>query len=332
MDWFEQLTGFEEESPDQVRSNLILRDRILTSKANGRSFEVGKFELVSLESLRDDSLLSSDGEVKIKISEVIGDVQEYHLMPENHQAVFQAASQFNLLEMVHPEVTPEMGIGRYEYDLTQGPACAIACGAGTIFRNYFVELDGQQGQTANCQIDCLSAIGHYFNNEEEQLWQMKNGYALVNQSGLEKITAHINSLSAEEYEYLKGLLMIGIQNETEVTLTQTGQKVSQIYCSALPVAYSMVPPQYWRTFGMLILEATYEATLWAALRNKRKTANNRLFLTLVGGGAFGNEQEWLYTAILKNIKQFMSCDLDIRFISYGASNSLVRQLLNDWRG
>ena len=331
MDWFKQLTGFEEENPSQVRSNLILRDGTLTSKANGHSFEIGNFELISLESLRDDSLLSSSGEVNLKISEVIGDVQEYHLMPENHQAVFQAASQFNLLEMVHPEVTPEMGIGRYGYDLTQGPACAIACGAGTIFRNYFVELDGQRGQTADRQIDCLSAIGRYFNNEEEQLWQMKNGYALANQAGLERMTAHIDSLSTREYEYLKGLLKIGIQNETEVTLTKTGQKVSQIYCSALPVAYSMVPPQYWRAFAMLILEATYEATFWVALRNKRKTANNRLFLTLVGGGAFGNEQEWLHATILKNIRKFIGCGLDVRFISYGASSSLVRQLLNDWR-
>ncbi|MCK5683507.1 hypothetical protein KAJ27_05280 [bacterium] len=51
--------------------------------------------------------------------------------------MFQVASQFNLLEMVSPGVTPEEGVGRYEHDHTQGPACAIACGVGTIYRNYF---------------------------------------------------------------------------------------------------------------------------------------------------------------------------------------------------
>ncbi len=52
--------------------------------------------------------------------------------------MFQVASQFNLLEMISPNVTPDDGIGIYENDPTQGPACAIACGAGTIYRNYLV--------------------------------------------------------------------------------------------------------------------------------------------------------------------------------------------------
>jgi len=30
------------------------------------------------------------------------------------------------------------GVTRYQHDHTQGPACAIACGAATIYRNYFV--------------------------------------------------------------------------------------------------------------------------------------------------------------------------------------------------
>ena len=46
-------------------------------------------------------------------------------------------------EMVSPSVSPEDGIDRYEGDHTQGPACAIACGAGTIYRNYLVPVDVQ---------------------------------------------------------------------------------------------------------------------------------------------------------------------------------------------
>jgi len=38
--------------------------------------------------------------------------------------------------------------------------------------------------------------------------------------------------------------------------------VSQVFCSALPVAYSDVPPIHWRAFATLVLEAAYEATMW----------------------------------------------------------------------
>lgn len=47
-------------------------------------------------------------------------------------SLFQVASQFNVLEMVSPDVGPEAGVTIYENDHTQGPACAIACPAGTV--------------------------------------------------------------------------------------------------------------------------------------------------------------------------------------------------------
>ena len=37
-------------------------------------------------------------------------------------------------------MTPEDGVTRYKDDPTQGPACAIAAGAATIYRNYFVPI------------------------------------------------------------------------------------------------------------------------------------------------------------------------------------------------
>jgi hypothetical protein len=46
------------------------------------------------------------------------------------RSVFQAASQFNCLEFPGPECKPEDGVTAYFCDRTQGPACALACGAG----------------------------------------------------------------------------------------------------------------------------------------------------------------------------------------------------------
>jgi len=37
--------------------------------------------------------------------------------------------------------------------------CAVAAGAGTIFRNYFAPVDGLPGQREDRQIDCLREIG-----------------------------------------------------------------------------------------------------------------------------------------------------------------------------
>jgi hypothetical protein len=54
--------------------------------------------------------------------------------------VVQAASQFNFLEFPSPGCLPEEGISNYANDHTQGPACAVACAAGTAYRNYLVPL------------------------------------------------------------------------------------------------------------------------------------------------------------------------------------------------
>src|ERR1700741_4888897 len=114
---------------------------------------------------------------RLKVTVVQGDVRRMPLSPANAGALFQVASQFNLLEMVSPDVTPEHGVTRYQYDRTQGPACAIACGAATIYRNYFAPIDGQEGQTATRQFDGLRevgrALGHAMGRDVSSLWEMK---------------------------------------------------------------------------------------------------------------------------------------------------------------
>jgi hypothetical protein len=63
----------------------------------------------------------------------------------------------------------------------------------------------------------------------------------------------------------RGRLSIGFHRDIEVTLptAKPGARVSQAFCSELPVAYSPVPARERRAFATLILEAAYEATLLA---------------------------------------------------------------------
>ena len=164
--------------------------------------------------------------------------------------------------MVAPHITPEQGVARYENDLTQGPACAIACGAGTIYRNYFVTIDKHTGQTADKQIDCLADFAKALPLTETPLWEMKNGYALANLAGLQFIKNYINSLNAANYEALKGTLRIGLQWNTEVTISPQKQLVSQAYCSALPVAYSFIDGHYWIVFIQTGKRANHLCSFW----------------------------------------------------------------------
>ena len=330
--YFEKLTGFTEENHQQVQQNIIINDGIMTSLVNGKSYGCGNLEVPSLAELRERSKVLYSDNTQLQLTEVIGDVQDFYNDEANAGAMFQVASQFNLLEMLGPNRTPEEGVDIYEYDATQGPASAIACAAATIYRNYFVNVNGEIGQTSNNQIDCLQDIGYALENEKLLLWQMRNGYALANDEGLRNINRKLSAYSAVQFDFLKSKLRIGVQWDTEVTLNDRKDKVNQVFCSALPVAYSDVSSDLWEPFARLVLEAIYEATFRAALINYEspdgnRKGNNKLFLTLVGGGAFGNRMEWITDAIGKSLNLFRNTPLDVRIVSYGSSRREVRELI-----
>jgi len=325
--WFELLTGFLEESPQQVRDNISVDGTQMTSNINGAAFICGELETPTLSELRKRVDLCCSLSGRISVREVVANVQQLHTDEDNSGALFQVASQFNLLEMVSPHVTPEHGVGIYEHDPTQGPACAIAAGAGTIYRNYFVTVDGEIGQTADNQIDCLADIGAALGNSNGELWEMTNGYAMPSEASLKQISTRLQTATESELDRLRQLLRIGTQWNTQVTLSGSRHLVSQAYCSALPVAYSHLSKILWADFAILVLEASYEATLCAAIINARRSGNNKVFLTLLGGGAFGNENAWIFRAIERALEQYREYSLDVKIVSYGGSNPYVQKLL-----
>src|SRR5262245_36421421 len=102
--WFETLTGFSEQSPQQVRSNITVDGNTLKSQVNGKGWVCGALETPSLADLR--ARLPSRGQTggTLSVREVVADVQQLHTDAANAGALFQVASQFNLLEMVSPNV------------------------------------------------------------------------------------------------------------------------------------------------------------------------------------------------------------------------------------
>ncbi len=73
--------------------------------------------------------------------------------------------------------------------------------------------------------------------------------------------------------------------------------------------YARVPSAHWKPFASLVLEAAYEATMWAAVLNKQRGASNVVLLTLLGGGAFGNEAEWINAAVRRALAMMSSSGL-----------------------
>jgi len=330
MTWFESLVGFPESRPDQVRKNLSVNGETMVSHTNGRELICGRLETPSLAELRERVKTTAHRRGRTTVREVVANVRDLHATVSNAGSLFQVASQFNLLEMVSPSVTPERGVGIYENDFTQGPACAIAAGAGTIYRNYFAPTNGQTGQSRDNQIDCLRDLGAELGNHDGQLWKMSNGYALASRSGLKEISARIQASDDRQLDEFREKLQIGVHWNTQVTLEGASHLVSQAYCSALPVAYSAHRGELWQEFAKLVLEASYEATLCAALLNSQNKGGRQVFLTLLGGGAFGNKTEWIIDSMRRALKLHAESGLEVVIVSYGMSDQHVRELVKEF--
>jgi hypothetical protein len=324
--WFETLTGFEETDGAGVIARIREDGPFLESIANGRRMRRGDFSVVTLTELRhrrdDGTPITHVGETTI--SEVIADVRELHADPSAAGATFQVASQFNMLEMISPDVTPEAGVDLYELDATQGPACAIACGAGTIHRNYFVPFDaGDQlvrGQTADRQLDGFADLAAAL----ELAVTMRNGYAFLTSDQLELAGEKLNGLSEPQRDELAGRLGVGVQADSEVTWRDAGHNVTQVFCSALPIAYAGGRLRQWEPLARLVLDAAYEATFAVAVRSAARTGNRTLYLTLLGAGAFGNPVAWVVEALQRSLRLHRAAGLDVRVVSYRRPQQALR--------
>lgn len=321
MDWFQRLTGFAESDYDSTREQLRVEGAYLRSLVNDRSIGIGELQTPSLSELRQRFLRSQDRQAPLRLRHVTGEAGSLHTASENAGALFQVASQFNLLEMVDWRVTPEQGVTGYENDWTQGPACAVAAGGATIYRNYFVPVGGGRGQTATRQLNMLEDLGAELAGRlgcrVSDLYEMRNGYALGREDGLRKIAAHLASCSSQDLDLLRGRLRIGLHLDVEVTSVSSvpGHRVAQPFCSALPIAYGDPDPQDWEPFARLVLQATYEATLLSAVLNLDRGGSPTVFLTRVGGGVFGNDAVWIDDAIDRAFDRVRHPDLDVRMVS-----------------
>lgn len=330
MNWFERLTGFAEDGYASTQGRLRVEGNELVSTVNGKRYGIGELTLPTLAELR--ARVNPARGQRSSVAGLIGDARALHRDFEG--ALFQVASQFNVLEMVSPHVTPERGVTGYAGDPTQGPACALAAGAATIYRNYFVEFPDGVGQTADRQIDNLAGLGAALSAltglPVADLWEMQNGYALATSTGLAAIGEVLRPADEGVLDALRGHLAIGLHRDVEVTDAGDGRRVSQAFCSALPLGYSQLPSRQWEPFARLVLEATYEATLLAAAEQAAAGGSNTVLLTRVGGGVFGNELPWIDAAIERALGVVADAGLDVRIVGHRDLDAGVRGIVKRW--
>jgi hypothetical protein len=286
--------GFKEKNFFDTRKLLNYDGRILTSLVNNKKYDTGKFYLFN----RYKFVRSNNGKTIVRI--IKDDVKRLHILEENYGACFQVASQFNCLEMMNEYVTKFDGVGIYERDHTQGPACSISCGPATIARNYFYDIN-------------------LLDEFPKNLWKMKNGYCFPY-----KNKKHLlNELD------LCNLINIGIQENTQVTTTEN-QFVNQIFCSALPMGYLSYDygnDKDIEDFAKALLEVQYDLTLKYAMMTKKK----KVYLTLLGGGVFGNDIEWIVEAIKKAIDNVLGKELEIIIVCYDNIPKLLIDLVEEYK-
>jgi hypothetical protein len=160
---------------------------------------------------------------------------------------------------------------------------------------------------------------------------MANGYALPTEEGLQAIAAYLGQADEGTLDHLRGLLRLGLVTDAEVTdVPSPGPLVSQIFCSAMPVSYSQVKGDVWAPLARLVLEAAYEATLLAGLLSASRGGSNRILLTRLGGGAFGNRSEWIDDAMLRALKLCAKHDLNVVVVSYSEPEPGLVSLVDEF--
>jgi hypothetical protein len=97
------------------------------------------------------------------------------------------------------------------------------------------------------------------------------------------------------------------------------------------VAYNRVrQTRHWERFARPVLDAAYEATLQAAAEHRHATGRATVYLTQLGGGAFGNEPAWILDAMRRALRLTRDDGLDVRLVSYGAPDAALLRLAREF--
>lgn len=64
------------------------------------------------------------------------------------------------------------------------------------------------------------------------------------------------------------------------------------------------------------------------MANAAQTGNRVAYLTLLGGGVFGNRDHWIADAIERAFQKHIDHELDIRIVAYDQSKPAIAELVS----
>lgn len=325
--WINDLFGFKE-TVDSVMKNIELEKKAdgvwLKSKINGNSFNSGFFSLNSISSY-DHLIPRGNGklhiicgnEMKSRRLELV-DIQTAQSFPEFEGATFQIASNFNCLEFGSDICTAAMGVSVYGVDATQGPAGAVSCGQGAIYRNYFTDVNpGYIGQIDK-EINLLSRTPIH----------LRHGKAIIDEKECERLRNlnfdwdNLDNIQIGVHSHLHAI-MSRSNKKWHLKINEKPQYINQIFTAALAYNSYTVMNQFTLDIGSKILRADYCASILAGWDNSLKwpdyPGSNKLFLTLVGGGFFRNPISMVAEAIKFNKQKIIDSGLDVYLMCFNKS-------------
>ncbi len=289
---------------EQNQSKFIL--------SSGKTLEIGSFSTPTLSESEAELRTLIGGCIfpnkTVSGENIIGDIEELHMLHISSGGVIMSASQFNTLEHVNPVWGPIMGAKPYR---GMEPNCAMSAVAGFAYRNFCVRFkDGivssepyyQIGQTNDNQINCFITVQKLIIEKAKELriespdrktsrsiyssetipdgdfFVFNNGHIESTKGNLEALNTLLERGGNNFKQQLKNALRVGIHRDTEITLRNDKKLVTQVYASAIDINYSDLGydvtederKQLWEPLAKIVLEGAYEHTLLEGLKNNAK--------------------------------------------------------------
>jgi hypothetical protein len=291
---------------------------------NNRSFNAGRFALRNRPSF---SGLTPINNRKGVFNMICGngmrgeeifltDVLKAQSYDEFDGATFLAASNFNCLEFLSEGQSASMGVTGYYCDVTQGPYCALGCGAAAVYRNYFIP--GPNGARGQIEVDVKllaeTPLGKF----------VLNGYPVLRRSDVPEFDSFDWTDLSKFY--------VGVHENCEVTMRRDGRDfqeappgriVHHVYAAALDFAEHVPADDKMMNIGKQLLIAEYRATVLAAwelaLKYPGRKGSNKLLLTFLGGGVFGNPCSMICEAITAAKDVIVESGLEVYMMCFSSA-------------
>lgn len=265
------------------------------------------------------------------------DIGALQASPENKHAVFQIASRFHCLEggceNRYNQFISGNAMGIIGSHAVQGEEAAISAAPGLIWRMYYQE-QADIVKTLGLTITDGGMITYSDATNQAKMEEIKTTLK-IGPTGNERIHWHDPDINALVEQCAVGVhidvqVTSGLSNSTWHTIEKRKhnkndsntlcddptQLITQVFCASLDLGthsrFSTNDPVVNTACCRLLLKANYEATLLAAVAHRKK----KVFLTLLGGGAFKNKKEWIIDAIKTSEDLILRHNLDVTLVFF----------------